>query len=127
MYYMQNKGLGKAAKVVNVLAKWLNLCLSTVLASRRREKTFQMTCKLRHPLILDILAYPCYICCFKREVLLVFKKSKFNQEQQDNKLNPVQTLTLYCAFRKRLKVVQIKKCENCSHSEAVVLKVPFQM
>ena len=28
---MQNKGRGKAAKVVNFVAKWLNLCLSTVL------------------------------------------------------------------------------------------------
>ena len=27
---MQNKGRGKAAKVVNFVAKWLNLCLSTV-------------------------------------------------------------------------------------------------
>ena len=31
MFYMQNKGRGKAAKVVNFVAKWLNLCLSTVL------------------------------------------------------------------------------------------------
>ena len=28
---MQNKGRGKAAKVVNFVTKWLNLCLSTVL------------------------------------------------------------------------------------------------
>ena len=27
---MPNKGRGKAAKVVNFVAKWLNLCLSTV-------------------------------------------------------------------------------------------------
>ena len=31
MLYMQNKGRGKAAKVVNFVTKWLNLCLSTVL------------------------------------------------------------------------------------------------
>ena len=31
MFYMQNKGRGKAAKVVNFVAKWLNLCLSMVL------------------------------------------------------------------------------------------------
>ena len=30
MFYMQNKGRGKAPKVVNFVAKWLNLCLSTV-------------------------------------------------------------------------------------------------
>ena len=30
MLYLQNKGRGKAAKVVNFVAKWLNLCLSTV-------------------------------------------------------------------------------------------------
>ena len=30
MFYMQNKGRGKAAKVVNFVAKWLNLCLTTV-------------------------------------------------------------------------------------------------
>ena len=30
MFYMQNKGRGKTAKVVNFVAKWLNLCLSTV-------------------------------------------------------------------------------------------------
>ena len=29
-FYLQNKGRGKAAKVVNFVAKWLNLCLSTV-------------------------------------------------------------------------------------------------
>ena len=29
---MQNKGCGKAAKVVNFVAKWLNLCLYTVVA-----------------------------------------------------------------------------------------------
>ena len=28
--FMQNIGRGKAAKVVNIVAKWLNLCLSTV-------------------------------------------------------------------------------------------------
>ena len=33
MFYMQNKGRGKAAKVVNFVAKWLNLCLSTVIDS----------------------------------------------------------------------------------------------
>ena len=33
MFYMQNKGHGKAAKVVNFVAKWLNLCLSTVIIS----------------------------------------------------------------------------------------------
>ena len=31
---MQNKGHGKAAKVVNFVAKWLNLCLSTVVISQ---------------------------------------------------------------------------------------------
>ena len=31
MFFMQNKGRGKAAKVVNFVAKWLNLCLSMVL------------------------------------------------------------------------------------------------
>ena len=30
MFYMQYKGRGKAAKVVNFVTKWLNLCLSTV-------------------------------------------------------------------------------------------------
>ena len=30
---MQNKGRGKAAKVVNFVAKWLNLCLSTVIGT----------------------------------------------------------------------------------------------
>ena len=30
MFYLQNKGHGKAAKVVNFEAKWLNLCLFTV-------------------------------------------------------------------------------------------------
>ena len=30
MFYMQNKGRGKAAKVVNFVTKWLNLCLFTV-------------------------------------------------------------------------------------------------
>ena len=30
MFYMQYKGREKAAKVVNFVAKWLNLCLSTV-------------------------------------------------------------------------------------------------
>ena len=30
MFYMQNKGRRKGAKVVNFVAKWLNLCLSTV-------------------------------------------------------------------------------------------------
>ena len=32
MFYMQNKGRGKAAKVVNFVTKWLNLCLSTVMS-----------------------------------------------------------------------------------------------
>ena len=31
MFYMQHKGREKAAKVVEFVAKWLNLCLSTVL------------------------------------------------------------------------------------------------
>ena len=30
MFYMQYKGREKAAKVVEFVAKWLNLCLSTV-------------------------------------------------------------------------------------------------
>ena len=30
MFYMQYKGHEKAAKVVEFVAKWLNLCLSTV-------------------------------------------------------------------------------------------------
>ena len=30
MFYMQHKGREKAAKVVEFVAKWLNLCLSTV-------------------------------------------------------------------------------------------------
>ena len=30
MFYMQYKGQEKAAKVVEFVAKWLNLCLSTV-------------------------------------------------------------------------------------------------
>ena len=33
MFYMQYKGREKAAKVVEFVAKWLNLCLSTVLFS----------------------------------------------------------------------------------------------
>ena len=31
MFYMQHKGCEKAAKVVEFVAKWLNLCLSTVI------------------------------------------------------------------------------------------------
>ena len=34
MFYLQNKGHGKAAKVVNFVTKWLNLCLSTVYLGR---------------------------------------------------------------------------------------------
>ena len=34
MFYMQHKGRGKAAKVVNFVAKWLNLCPTTVLRKR---------------------------------------------------------------------------------------------
>ena len=38
MFYLQNKGRGKAAKVVNFVAKWLNLWLSTVQDCINQEK-----------------------------------------------------------------------------------------
>ena len=40
MFYMQYKGYEKAAKVVEFVAKWLNLCLSTVLLEHHVESKF---------------------------------------------------------------------------------------
>ena len=40
LFYMQYKGREKAAKVVEFVAKWLNLCLSTV---RNYSKLMQYT------------------------------------------------------------------------------------
>ena len=40
MFYMQYKVREKAAKVVEFVAKWLNLCLSTVVSTTFNESVF---------------------------------------------------------------------------------------
>ena len=40
MFYMDHKGCGKATKGVEFVAKWLNLCLSTVLLEHHVESKF---------------------------------------------------------------------------------------
>ena len=58
---MQNKGRGKAAKVVNFVAKWLNLCLSTVLF----EDFAFCQVKIDDNIIAEIIFYCVfsYFCC----------------------------------------------------------------
>ena len=46
MFHMQNKGCGKAAKVVNFVAKWLNLCLSTVFSEVFSDINFCFYCNI---------------------------------------------------------------------------------
>ena len=59
MFYMQYKGREKAAKVVEFVAKWLNLCLSTVC-------------------FIVVLIYECFDLCFI-EVAIVCNKAKKSQ------------------------------------------------
>ena len=52
---MQNRGRGKAAGVVNFVAKWLNLCLSTVLQNMSDHERNKLGLEKRYPFLLGPL------------------------------------------------------------------------
>ena len=71
MFYLQYKGQEKAAKVVEFVAKWLNLCLSTVSPKNGIRGTFKY---VKSTVVLTTCAqlsyHPWYLLISKRVAII---------------------------------------------------------